>query len=247
MTRLVLVPGIQGRWEYMQPTVEALSKRFDVGTFSLRADARSLDDYVGQITDDLERHRVEGAVICGISFGGLVALRFAATHASRARALVLASTPAPDVTLRPRHRLYVRMPSIFGPLFLIETPWRLRAEIAAAFPHRRDRVAFRRQALRIFRSAPISFSQMAARALLMTSENLEADCANVTAPTLVVTGERELDHVVPVDGSNAYTRLIHGARGAVIERTGHLGVITRPDAFANLVCGFVDGLHDAAA
>ena len=247
MTRLVLVPGIQGRWEYMQPTVEALSKRFDVGTFSLRADARSFDDYVGQIADDLERHHVDGAVICGISFGGLVALRFAAIHGSRARALVLASTPAPDSTLRRRHRLYARLPTIFGPLFLFETPWRLRAEIAAAFPHRQDRVAFRRQALRIFRTAPISFSEMGARALLMTSVNLEADCAKITAPTLVVTGERELDQVVPVDGSSAYTRLIPGARATVIERTGHLGAITRPDAFADVVRNFVDGRHDAAA
>ena len=30
---LVLVPGMQGRWEWMTPTVEALARRFRVGTF----------------------------------------------------------------------------------------------------------------------------------------------------------------------------------------------------------------------
>ena len=32
---LVLIPGLQGRWEYVQPAVDALSKMFHVITFSL--------------------------------------------------------------------------------------------------------------------------------------------------------------------------------------------------------------------
>jgi 3-oxoadipate enol-lactonase len=239
MRPLVLIPGIQGRWEFMRPSVDALSADFRVLTFSLRSDARSIDDYAQQVADELDAHGVDAAVICGVSFGGLVGLRFAATRPERTRALVLASTPAPGWTLRPRHQLYARLPWILGPLFLLESPWRLRAEIAAAFPDRRDRRAFRLAALRTIRTAPISLSQMAARALLMTSLDLEPDCARVIAPTLVVTGERALDHVVSVDGSSAYARLIAGARSAVIERTGHVGTITRPDAFADLVHAFV--------
>jgi pimeloyl-ACP methyl ester carboxylesterase len=69
-----------------------------------------------------------------------------------------------------------------------------------------------------------------------------ADCARVTAPTLVVTGERALDHVVPVDGSVGYVPLIRGARAVVLERTGHLGSITRPADFAAIVRDFAD-LH----
>jgi len=239
MIPLVLVPGIQGRWEYMRPTVEALSGHFRVVTFSLRHDAESLDGYVQQIVDELDRAGLADAVICGVSFGGLVALRFAAVHPQRTRALVLASTPAPGWTLRPRHRLYARLPWIFGPLFLIESPWRLRAEIAAAFPDRSARRAFRLEALRTIAAAPISLKQMAARALLMTTLNLEPDCARIAAPTLVVTGERALDHVVPVDGTSVYARMIAGARAVVLERTGHVGTITRPNAFAELVRAFV--------
>ncbi len=247
MVPLVLVPGIQGRCEFMQPAVDALAAHFRVRTFSLCDDARSLDDYARQIAETLDHEGLDDAVICGVSFGGLVALRFAATAPQRTRALVMASTPAPGWTLRPRHRLYVRLPWVFGPLFLIETPLRLHAELAAAFPSRRDRAAFRRAALRTLRIAPISLSQIAMRALLMTSSPLASECAQVTAPTLVVTGEPALDHVVPVGGSSVYTGLIAGARGAVIERTGHLGTITRPAVFAELVRQFVMGLHDAAA
>ena len=47
-----------------------------------------------------------------------------------------------------------------------------------------------------------------------------------------------MDHVVSATSSE-YLRLIAGARSAVLERTGHLGTMTRPDAFAALVHDFV--------
>jgi pimeloyl-ACP methyl ester carboxylesterase len=73
------------------------------------------------------------------------------------------------------------------------------------------------------------------------------DCARITAPTLVVTGERDLDRVVPVDGSSEYLRLIPNARAAVLERTGHLGSITRPEAFTAIVRAFTESQRHAAA
>jgi pimeloyl-ACP methyl ester carboxylesterase len=243
---LVLVPGIQGHWKYMQPTVAALSQHFQVLTFSLgRAD--SLDDYVEQVARTLDEQGADRAVVCGVSFGGLIALRFAAMHPERTRALVLASTPAPLLRLRRRHQMYMRLPWIFGPLFLAETPLRLRREMVTALPDWRARWMFRLNVLRVFPTAPISFSQMAARARLITGTDLTPDCSRITAPTLILTGEQQLDHVVPVEGSSAYLQLISDARAAVIERTGHIGSITRPEAFASAIRDFVNGHHHAAA
>src|SRR5581483_4023134 len=124
MDPLVLIPGIQGRWEYMRPTVEALQRRFRVLTLSLRGS--TLEEEVEAVARVLDEANVPRAVVCGVSFGGAVALKFAARHPERTRALVLASTPGPGWHLRPRHELYARRPMIFGPLFLMETPWRLR-------------------------------------------------------------------------------------------------------------------------
>jgi hypothetical protein len=50
---------------------------------------------------------------------------------------------------------------------------------------------------------------------------------------------------VPADESADYARLISNARAVVVERTGHLGSITRPDTFAAIVHGFVDECDDA--
>ncbi len=237
---LVLIPGIQGRCEYMQPAVDALSAHFDAITFSLQ-DSTTLEGYVRQVVDLLASRRIDRAVICGVSFGGVVALRFAAACPDRILALVLASTPAPGWHLKRRHDFYARMPRIFGPLFLAESPWRMRHELAAALPNRRVRRQFKRRVLQTALAAPISFNAMAGRARLMQSIDLRPDCASISAPTLVVTGDAALDHIVPAHGSSEYARLIPGARAAVLERTGHLGSVTRPDAFAALIADFV---HD---
>ena len=247
---LVLIPGIQGRWEYVRPAFDALSSSFRVVTFPLcdepSADfafdaSRGFHFYVEQVRAALDHCRIERAIVCGISFGGLVALRFAAAHADRTCGLVLASTPGPGWHLRRRHELYARLPFLFGPLFLAEAPWRLRREVAAAFPELPARLRFAGLQFRTLLSAPLSLARMADRARMIASIDAAADCARVTAPALIVTGERALDHVVPVDGSIGYVSLIRRAHGVVLERTGHLGSIARPAAFAAIVRDFAQG------
>jgi 3-oxoadipate enol-lactonase len=241
MLPLVLIPGAQGRWEYMKATVDALSTDFQVMTYSLSGD--TMEDYVDQVSRTLDEHHIERAVICGVSFGGLVALRFAASVPDRTIALALVSTPEPGWHLRPRHQMYARLPWICGPLFLAEAPWRLRSELLTALPDWRARWAFRLGAVRTFVFAGIPLSATAARARLIERLDVRADCLRVSAPTLVLTGETHLDHVVSAERSLDYVRLISGARGAILERTGHLGTMTRPDAFAEMVREFVRGVR----
>lgn len=245
---LVLIPGLQGRWEYVAPAVDALSAHFRVLTFPLCDEpssgltfdpARELDSYADQIGAVLDRTGASRAVMCGISFGGLIAARFAATDPDRTAALILVSTPPSGMPLKRRHRIYLRMPWILGPLLLAEAPWRLRPELRVAMPDQAARRRFSLAALKTLVRAPVSLSRMAARTHLLTGVDLRRDCERIAAPTLVVTGEPGLDYVVPVQGSSEYARLIPGARAAIIDRTGHLGSVTRPEAFAAIVRDFV--------
>jgi 3-oxoadipate enol-lactonase len=253
---LVLIPRLEGRWEYMEPAVNELAHSFRVITFSLRGEpssgmaldrSRGLDNYVDQVTQALDDRRVERAIICGVSFGGVVAIRFAAARPERTAALVVASPPGPMFHLKQRHQTYARWPRVFGPLFVAETPWRLRREMAVAFPPVTARLRFALAQLEVFRRAPVSLVRMAERARMIATLDLRNDCARVSCPTLVMTGEHGLDFIVPVAGSSEYARLIAGARAVVLERTGHQGVMTRPAAFAALVREFAERHRHAAA
>jgi pimeloyl-ACP methyl ester carboxylesterase len=240
---LVLLPGIQGRWEYARPTVDALARYFRVVTFSLGGRLRNgrdiFDSAVDQLASVLDAHHIDRAILCGISYGGLVAIRFAAMHPERTTALVIASTPGPEWHLRPRHHVYARWPLVFGPLFLTESPFRLRAELLTALPDPAERRRFVRWQVRTILLAPVSLLQMAERARELPVPGVVADCRRVTAPTLIVTGEQALDRVVPVEGTASYMELIQGATHLVLERTGHQGTITRPGVFAAMVNEFV--------
>jgi 3-oxoadipate enol-lactonase len=256
---LVLIPGVQGRWEYLRPTVEALARSFRVITFPLageRGSGRSLDASCAldalcdQVVEVLDDRGLGQAVICGISFGGLGALRFAARHPERTSALVLVSTPGPDFHLSPRHHMYARLPWLFGPLFLAETPGRLRAEVNAAIPDLGERLRFAWRQAKTLVTAPLSLSNMAGRARLLGAFDPCSDCACISAPTLVVTGERALDRVVRVESTLQYLRSIPGARTAQLDRTGHVGYLTRPRVFVGAINDFLSSLgtfkHDAA-
>jgi len=222
---LVVIPGFPGPWQFAAPAVHALSAHFHVLAMSLGAEG-TLEGEVNRIVACLDQRGIDRAVICGISFGGLIAARLAATHPERTSALVLVSSPGPGTRLRARHRFYLRLPWLFGPLFLIETPFRLRRElhwsqIAALLTTR------------------ISLSAMARRARVIESTDIAADCRRIVAPTLVVTGEARLDPVVPVANTLEYLRAIPGAQHAVLQGTGHLGSVTRSAEFAEVVRTFV--------
>ena len=102
---VVLVPGIQGRWEWMKPAVDALATRCRVLTFSLADErtcgasfdaAHGFDCYVDQIREAMDQAGISSAAICGVSYGGLIAAAFAARHPERTFALVLVSAIPPS-------------------------------------------------------------------------------------------------------------------------------------------------------
>jgi pimeloyl-ACP methyl ester carboxylesterase len=126
-----------------------------------------------------------------------------------------------------------------APAFVATSPMRLWPEVRAAFPTWPSRLGFFvRQGLRAA-GAPMIPSLMAERIRLAEQLDLHSDCARIRAPTLVLTGEEPLDRVVPVAITQRFCTLIDGAESDVLEGTGHLGIMTRPSKFAEVVGNFV--------
>ncbi len=153
-------------------------------------------------------------------------------------ALILVSTPGPNLKLSPRQRRYIARPLLTSPLFAagaVQRGWR---EVRALHLTPRARLnACVRAAWHVAR-APGVPGRMSLRARLAERQNFETDCTCVKAPTLLVTGERDLDQVVPCDETMRYLDLIPGSRFQLFEGTGHLGTVLAPDRFANIVSTF---------
>lgn len=244
---VVLVPGIQGRWEWMRPAVDALAARGRVISGSLPGDAGSLctleralgfENHTRWLDELLARAGVDRVALCGVSFGGWVALHYAAARPERVATLTLVSTPSP--TWRPDCRVdwYLRAPRLMAPVFAASSPFRLYPEIAATFASLPERARFVAGHLHRVLRHPFAPTRMAERVRLAGRVDFADDCRRLAIPTQVVTGEPGLDRVVPVHSTCAYLDAIPGARYDRIERTGHIGLVTRPERFADLVVGF---------
>ena len=81
---LLVIPGVQGRWEWMRPALDALSGSCRTLSYSLCGDLGSgtrmdpslgFDVFARQIDDVLAQANLARVALCGVSFGGAVAAR----------------------------------------------------------------------------------------------------------------------------------------------------------------------------
>lgn len=245
-TPVVLVPGIQGRWEWTALAVDALASRCRVITFSLADEPTSgfrfdesagFDSYLRQIDDVLDAAGLKSAVICGISYGGLIAAAYAARRPERVSAVIVTSGIPPSWTPNSRMRFLMRAPTLLSPLFCIHS-LRLFPEIVAARESLTGGLAFSLRHIATVLTHPFVPRLMARRVRLLAGLDLEPEVARIRHPALVVTGEAHLDRAVPVEFTNDYMRLWPHAERVTIRHAGHLGPITRAEEFASVVAAF---------
>jgi pimeloyl-ACP methyl ester carboxylesterase len=251
---VVVIPGVQGRWEWMKPGIDALAQEGRVVTFSLADEpssgarfdeAQGFWSYVEQVREALDALRIDRAAICGVSYGGLIAGAFAARYPGRVSSLILVSALPPSWRPDARVSFYLRFPWLLTPLFCLGS-LRLYGEIAAAHDTWWSGMAAACGAgINVLRHM-FHPSRMARRVHLLSSVlaprgvegRIDAELAGVKVPTLVVTGEESLERVVPPRVTREYLAIWPHARAETLARTGHLGLITRPREFAVLVSRF---------
>ena len=245
---LVVVPGVQGRWEWMTPALEQLARRCRTVSYSLCGDfgsgrridpAIGFENYLRQLDAVLDEAGLERTALCGVSYGGLVALKYAATRPHRVSALILSSAPAPGWVPTKQQQQWVARPWLSTPAFVLTSPGRLMPEIASALPGWGPRIAFSVRHLVRVAAAPAKPPLMATRVTWQQSMDFAPDCERIVVPTLVVTGEDALDRVVPAAITRRYCTLIRNARHVKLEATGHIGLLTRARQYGEIVTDFV--------
>jgi len=189
-----------------------------------------LGDELGGLLDGLG---VRGAVICGLSIGGMIAQTLAARRPDLVRALILCDTAAKigDAALwNARIEAVERdgIAAISGPI--------LQRWFSARFhAHRPEELALWRAMLT---RTPVS-GYVGSSAAIRDADLTEAT-ARLRPPTLAVVGAE--DGATPPALVEATARLIPGARFSVIDGAGHLPCIEQPAALAALIGDFLGDL-----
>jgi pimeloyl-ACP methyl ester carboxylesterase len=193
-------------------------------------DAPSVDWFADAVAGRIAGMRGGRAAVCGLSLGGYAALSLVARHPDRVAALVLADTRAePDTAeaAEGRHRAAAQVRASGLAAFLDDFVPRLVAP--------GDEAA--RDAVRAI--AEEQDPEAVARALeaLAGRPDRLPDLPRIAVPTLVVVGSE--DGLTPPSFSETLAAEIPDAELVVIEGSGHLTALERPQEFAAAVGAFL--------
>ncbi len=193
-----------------------------------------LQHFVADLERYLDQSHIEKAVLCGLSMGGYVALRFVADHSDRVEGLILADTRADADTNEAKQKRYELIEKLqregaggfakdFSKLVLSETTLAEKPEIRAQIE------------ATILGHDPKDLA-LVVGALASRPDSSE-DLAAIGCPTLVIVGRD--DQVTPVKFSEVLAEKIPQAQLQIIERAGHLSNVEQPDAFNKVLGDFL--------
>ena len=192
------------------------------------------EDVVVAFLDHLGLDRVN---LCGVSYGGEVAMRVAARHPERVTKLVLSNTTAYTsqwlraighswefaMNSHDGHVFFATcIPTVYSPQFYEAN----HAWIAA----REDLF------VRVF--TPAVYDAFARLTRSAENHDERGRLEFITAPTLVLSSE--YDYVTPLENQLELVESITGAAHVVIQGAGHAAMYEKPAEFTALVLGFVN-------
>jgi pimeloyl-ACP methyl ester carboxylesterase len=188
------------------------------------------------LRDALDRAGVARADLVGHSMGGMVAVEFAVTFPERVGRLVLYGT-TPAFGGRDPSFAEAFLRARLGPLDAGKT----MAEAAPALVAGMTGDDPDPGALPAAASAMARVPEAAYRATVacLTTFDRRADLARITAPTLLIAGEK--DPAAPPRSMERMAAAIPGARLVVIPGAGHLAHLERPTAFNAALAPFLAG------
>jgi pimeloyl-ACP methyl ester carboxylesterase len=218
---IVAIHGAGGNAEQWKYQIEHFGRRYRVIAPDLRGHGRSeqprsaysLEEFLWDFTQTLDRLDVsEPFVLLAHSFGGPIALTFAASQPQRVSRLVLVAT-APEIRLNPIVEGLLRLPL---PMRTLE---RLRPAVAPQL------------------HAPLWVIQRVLASTLFPWRGWEL-LPQIRVPTLIIGGQFDL--IVPGSALQRMQAQLPTARLEIVRYARHLPQIERPAAVNRAIEGFIE-------
>lgn len=242
---LIFIPGITEFKEAFVFQFRGLEDNYRIISYDVRRGLKRSTDYtldllVEDLRKLLEALDLNSAVIAGHSFGGLIAMKFAAKYPEVTNALILVSAFASPPQV-PGDRL-VSWTSSAGHPFHKSLGTSIKVQMARLFGGKTSRVlamqdqvqAVRMLAREAAKTSPTTVNQ---RLRIIQRTDFHEVLPQIVAPTLVVAGAKDKP-VFLASAQQLYEHIPHASL-EVIEDAGHFCFLTRHDQFNTAVDDFL--------
>jgi pimeloyl-ACP methyl ester carboxylesterase len=236
---LVVVPGLAGGFGLLGPLARILANHFRVISYQLRGEDDcfalrrhfGLGDLVEDLAEFLDWHCLERPALLGVSFGGVLALEFAARFPNRLRALAVQGVGA-----RFEHGLL----QVVASLVLSRYPLPANNPFVNQFfnllfgGRQRPGPLFEFVTRQCWQTDQ---SVMAHRFRLVERFDMTARLDRIRMPALILAGDRDL--LVSEQSLSELSAGITNAQRVRLPRCGHLAFVTQPRLVADEVGQFL--------
>ena len=230
--QLVLIPGIDGTGRLFYRQLPGLERHFSVTTTKLRDDARTMDDLVADLHDEISRLAGTGRVsLLGESFGGALTLSYAVAHPERIERLIIVNSFA---HFSSQARLWL------GYHLLRATPWSMMRIVRRLNARRMHSPNTEREEIRRFHDLMRSATREGylSRMRILRDYDIRDRLPSIEAPVLYLAADR--DTLVPsVEQARLMSELTPGGTMRVLEGHGHSCLIAPDMDLASIVSDWV--------
>lgn len=201
----------------------------------------TLYDAVADVIAVLDALGIQRAIWCGLSIGGMVAMRAALEHPERVAGLILLDTDAGPETLA--HRLKYRAMGACARRFGLRPLLPSVARLMFAATTRRENPALVEEWKQRFADIHVPSALLGLDALIERDSLLDR-LGEIQVPSLVIVGEE--DRSLPVPFSRRIHERLPGSTLAIIPGAGHLSALERPAPVNEAITGFLAALATSA-
>jgi pimeloyl-ACP methyl ester carboxylesterase len=236
---LILIPGLAGGFELLGPLARLLASHFRVISYQLRGENDcfslrrqfGLSDLVDDLAEFLDWTCLERPAVMGVSFGGVLALEFAARCPSRLSALMVQGVGA-----RFERGLIQQVAGLVLERYPLppDNPFVNQFFNLLFGGKQRQGPLFHFVTRQCWQTDQ---SVIAHRFHLVEQFDMHDRLDRILAPSLILAGERDL--LVSPRSLQALRDGIPHAEFATLPRCGHLACVTRPEAVAQEVERFL--------
>jgi pimeloyl-ACP methyl ester carboxylesterase len=238
---LVLIPGLAGGIDLLSPLARSLSRNFRVISYQLRGETDcfalrrrfGLTDLVDDLAEFIALQRLECPAVMGVSFGGMLALEYAARHPFRLGKLIVQG-----VGSRFERGFLQRVAGLVLSRYPLpnDSPF-VNQFFNLLFGGRQDQgPLFQFVTSRCWQTDQ---SVMAHRFHLVERYDVTPRLASVRVPTLILSGDRDL--LVSERSLKRLSRDIPNSHLVPIAGAGHLAFLTAAGRVAAEVERFLSG------